>query len=393
MSEQSLDPRDVFPDSFAELLGRAVKTCLYLDSVREAADAAAKQFVKNPVFEGRTRLIIVGSGDSLFSARSAVQALRRWTGFDVETRTSIEFARYDAPLLTERDVLVAVSNSGSSSRTREGITMAKARSVPTVGITGSETGPLAQAADVILVRRTDPFNEPHEEIRRGFLHMAEFVTAYYAVMSFGVALGVQRGVLSAEEGGAWHERMRRAIESIGPTAEALEPQVVEFLADYPDLDTVWVLGAGPCRGCAEYSAAKFHEQVPLNGIPQDLEEWAHLQYFLTREWKKRAPIIVLAPEGNALDRAEELLIGIRESGGTALAVTNSADALSNADRVMRIPSPTEELITPFTFHLPCQLMTMHLAKARGVLPTPLRRSDDFWLIRGGATRANADGLK
>lgn len=393
-SPETSKPGQPFPERFADLLADAVADSLDFRLIEKAAREAAEQFMAGDRTKASRRLFLVGSGDSLFAALSALPALRRWTGLIVEARTSIEFSRYEIPVVQDGDVLVAVSNSGGSSRTREGVLLAKERGLPTVGVTGSSDGPLAQSADIVLHRPVQAYSGAPEIVRRALLHTSEFLAALAALYTFGLNLGVARGQIAASMRDETISELRGAVASLGTIAAASEPAVVEFLNGVPDLDTVFVLGAGPNRGCAEYCAAKFHEQVPINGVPQDLEEWAHLQYFLTYfSWRSRGPIVVLAPEGNALDRAREIVTGIRSAGGRSLLVTNSTERFEDAELTFRIEKPADELLTPATFHIPCQLMTLHLARLRGVNPTPLRRRDDFWLIRKGNVLSSRADLK
>ena len=55
-------------------------------------------------------------------------------------------------LLEPPDLVVSISNSGSSSRARETVLLAKRRGIPALGVTGSLTGPLAQQADLLVHR-------------------------------------------------------------------------------------------------------------------------------------------------------------------------------------------------------------------------------------------------
>jgi hypothetical protein len=42
--------------------------------------------------------------------------------------------------------------------------------------------------------------------------------------------------------------------------------------------------------------------------------------------------------------------------------------------------------------VPAQLLVLHLARLAAVPVTPLRRQDDYWLIRKGAVRETSRGL-
>ena len=51
-----------------------------------------------------------------------------------------------------------------------------------------------------------------------------------------------------------------------------------------------------------------------------------------------------------------------------------------------------ELLTPLLYHVPVQLLVLHFARLVGVDPTPIRRVDDYELIRGGIVRDRMEGL-
>jgi hypothetical protein len=51
-----------------------------------------------------------------------------------------------------------------------------------------------------------------------------------------------------------------------------------------------------------------------------------------------------------------------------------------------------ELLTPVIYHVPVQLLVLHLARLGGVPLIPLRRQDDYWLIRGGGVRTTTVDL-
>ena len=376
------------PIRYAELLGAAVSECPDWTYIETNAREAAGRFHADHRTTQCSRLYLVGSGDSLFAARSILPAFRRWTGLYIEDRTSIEFSRYEVQLLGAGDVVLAISNSGRSSRTRECILLAKERKIPTFGVTGSLDGPLASSVDFILHRPVRGFPNAPEDIRRGFLHAAEYLAAMYALYMFGLELGLIRGKINNQQKNRWSSQLRETISAVGTIAAGLEESVIAFVERHSTLENIWVIGAGPNRGTAEYSAAKFHEQVPINGVPQDLEEWAHLQYFLTLDWKKKSVVVVLAPEGNIFDRAMEVLTGIENAKGTSVLVTNSSNSFKGSDWVFPVSFPIDELLTPMIFHVPCQLMTFHWARIRGVRPTPLRRRDNFWLIREGVIRSS-----
>ena len=390
MSNDSNDPRT--NGSFASDCREPLATLLDYRSLVATIDDGLDGALTEPWLKDARRLVLAGSGDSLFAARSVLPALRRWSGIGAEVMTGIEFARYETPLLEPGDVLVAISNSGGSSRTREAVALTRDRGIPVLGITGSLDGPLAGMVDRTLHRPVRSAGFDTAGHRRAIVHMAEYFATLRALYGLALRLGVARGRLSprgADELRAAIDGAVAAVPEVAANAETDARALAERL-HARGTDTVWVLGAGPNRGTAEYCAAKFHEQVPLNGVPQDLEEWAHLQYFLTLTWGERGLVLVLAPPGNARDRAEEVVAGIARAGGVAVTIGpgNPAGARDRLEVATALP----ELLTPLHFHVPVQLLVLHLARLVGVDPTPIRRVDDYELIRGGIVRERVEGL-
>jgi glucosamine--fructose-6-phosphate aminotransferase (isomerizing) len=382
-----------YPQRFAEELAGTVRRGLDCRVLRAALRPAIEDLLGDPRAGRPGRLLFTGSGDSLFAATAALPALRRWSGRPIEVLSSIELARYEAPLLGRDDVVLAVSNSGNSSRTREAVLLSRERAGLTVGVTGSATGPLAGLADRVLHRPVRPLDSADPAHARVYLHLVEYVATLVALYEVGLALGHRTGRLSDGETAEWSARLDAAVCAIPDAGRAVEPAVAALAEELRGADTVWVIGAGPNRGTAQYAAAKFHEQLPWNGVAQDLEEWAHLQYFLTLQWKARSVVVVLAPPGNALDRAEELVEGIAGAGGRAVVVGHPAHGrFPKAHTRLDVPGETPELLTPLTYHVPTQLLVLHLARLAAVPVTPLRRQDDYWLIRKGAVRENSSGL-
>jgi glucosamine--fructose-6-phosphate aminotransferase (isomerizing) len=339
------------------------------------------------------RIVIGGSGDSWFSALSVAPAFRRWTGVMTEARTAMELARYEIPLLGPEDLVISVSNSGSSSRAREAVLLAKSRGCPTLGVTGSLTGPLAQQADRIIHRPVKEQFDIPPEYGRCFLNMAEWIAVLYALYVFGLELGVKRCRIDRAAATAELDSLERAIARIPEISAAIEPGIVALAAELDGIDTIWAIGAGPSRGTAQYCAAKFHEQMPINGVCTDLEEWAHLEYFLTLDWGKRGVVMVIAPPGNSLDRAQEMVTGITGAGGRAIVVTESLDAaFPDAAARFDIGGGTDEFLSPMIYHLPAQLLVLHMAQRAGITHIPLKRHDGAFLIAKGLVRDSAQGL-
>jgi len=379
--------------TFASDFSYAVDHSLDLPRLRSVVGEHVAAAMLDDRITQAERILIGGSGDSLLGAISAAPAFRRWTGVPTEAKTAIELARYETPLLTPRDLVIGISNSGSSSRARETVLLAKDRGATTLGITGSLTGALARQADRVVHRPVSEVPALPAHYGRCFLNFTEYLAVLYALYAFALALGVKRGRISAAAQSTQLAEIERAISAQAQIAARIEPGIVAIAKELDGIDTIWAIGAGPSRGTAQYSAAKFHEQMPINGIGGDLEEWAHLEYFLTLEWGRRSVVMVIAPPGNSLDRAQEIVQGIGDAGGRAIIVNaGAAVAFPPAFARVDLGYDADEWLSPLIYHLPAQLLVLHMAALAGVDHIPRRRVDGTWLIAKGIVRETAKDL-
>jgi glucosamine--fructose-6-phosphate aminotransferase (isomerizing) len=379
--------------TFAADIALAVTRSVDLPTLRRVVSEHVAAAVRDPRVVGAKRIVLGGSGDSLFAAVGVAHAFRRWSGLPTEARTAMELARYDSVLLGPNDLVISISNSGSSSRAREVVLLAKDRGAPTLGVTGSLSGALARQADLVVHRPVIEDIGLPSHYGRCLLNFAEYMAVLYALYALALAIGVRNGHITAATQAEQLKRIEQAIEAQGAIAKRVEPAVAALCEQLGDIDTIWAIGAGPSQGTAQYSAAKFHEQMPINGIARDLEEWAHLEYFLTLKWGARSVVIVLAPSGNSLDRAQEMVRGIGTAGGRAI-VIHAARELTFPEAFLSIDLGYEidEWLSPLIYHLPAQLLVLHMAARVGVPHIPMRRHDDTWLIAKGIVRNSAQGL-
>ena len=379
--------------TFAPDASYAINHSLDLPRLRSVVGEHVAAAVRDERIVRSERILIGGSGDSLFAALSVAPAFRRWTGIATEAKTAMELARYETALLTPRDLVISVSNSGSSSRARETVLLAKDRGATTLGVTGSLTGALARQADLLVHRPVSEVPDLPAHYGRCFLNLTEYLAVLYALYAFALALGVKHGRITAAVQAAQLAEIERAIAAQADIAARIEPGIIALAKELDGIDTIWAIGAGPSRGTAQYSAAKFHEQMPINGIGGDLEEWAHLEYFLTLKWGRRSVVMVIAPPGNSLDRAQEMVQGIGDAGGRAIVVNAGSEiAFPPAFARVDLGYSIEEWLSPLIYHLPAQLLVLHMAARAGIDHIPRRRVDGTWLIAKGIVRETAKDL-
>lgn len=358
------------------------------------------------------KVYLTGCGDSYFAALSARLFYDQVVGVPIEPVEGMEFSRYVAPYALSDDALVIViSNSGRASRTVEAAIQSRRRGATTIAATAYADRPLAQEADAAIlgslpnVRATlanletavsdgalsgDAWDlsEPGaaQQLARtigigdSFQLLMLGLGAYYAsvliLYLIGLRLALLRGRLAVAEAEQLKIRLADSIDDVMTTADLLREPVNGLAQTFRDHDTFLFLGSGPSYATALLSAAKLFEQPHLNGVPQQLEEWAHQQFFFTRPGGP--PIFVVVPPGASRDRALEQIEGSRQVGATVVAICDAEDEeiIGLADHALPIScrrpaalsSVTAEALSPLTYVVPGQLFAFAMLEVRGQPP-------------------------
>jgi glucosamine--fructose-6-phosphate aminotransferase (isomerizing) len=301
---------------------------------------------------------------------------------------ALECGRYAAARFGPDVLVLGISNSGKTSRVLESIALAARAGATTLALTGAAGSPLERVAGVGVVRPIVGAGGREGPTVRLERHFGEYIGTLAALFHLALWLGAARGMTSAHD----TREQTEAIQVVAAVAQRLladgPPQVARALEHLGNTDRVFYLGAGPAYGTALFGAAKLMEEVPMCGVPQHLEEWAHLEYFLTMVEGERTRIVVIAPPGDSTDRAVEILQAVREDHGIAVAVTHAHE-----DGVRRAASATIvvdgdvwEGYAPMPYAVPVQLLGIALALHRGQPVVPLSRRDAGRLIRDSAMR-------
>ncbi len=100
------------------------------------------------------RVVLIGLGSSASVAQDAGNKFLR-AGCNAAAYTDTHMQSIAISQMTEEDVLIGISQSGSSKDIVEGMKMARARGVPTLSITSKERSPLVRQSDVVLLTDTE----------------------------------------------------------------------------------------------------------------------------------------------------------------------------------------------------------------------------------------------
>jgi len=317
----------------------------------------------------------------------------------------MQFSRYLVEYVPEKSLVVGVSNGGRVSRTIEAVVRARKRGIPTIAATGYSDRQLAQEADAVIVGNLPNVREAMDALKKAvetgklsqddlqlskpgaaervaeslgiggganlvLLSLAAYLSSIVTLYLIGFRIAELRGTLSTAEVATLKQEMLKFAEVLYRTTSANMSKSKGLAEALKEFDSFLILGSGPSYATALVSAAKLFELPQLNGVPQELEEWGHQQFFFTRPGK--SVIFVIVPPGNSRDRAIEQINGMKALGARVIAVCEAGDdeILSLVDDAMLIQGNMLEEFTPLAYVVPGQLFAFSTLHLRGQPPIP-----------------------
>ncbi len=262
--------------------------------------------------------------------------------------------RYREPILDERGLVLAVSQSGETADTLAAVEVAREHSVPTAAICNVVDSSIARRSSAVLYTHAGP------EI--SVASTKAFVTQLTALLLFAIFLGRRRGTLAAENA---REIIGQLLHLPGPLREALAlSEEIDHLArHYVKADNFLYVGRGLNYPIALEGALKLKELSYIHAEGYPAGELKHGPIALISE---TMPVVVLLPKNGSFAKTLSNMKEVESRGAQILAVTDSDDAaLAEIARdVIRVPT-VHPLLMPIALSVPLQLLSYHVAVQRG----------------------------
>lgn len=329
------------------------------------------------------RVYITGCGDSYLAGLACRDLFVKYAKIHVEVYQAIEFSRYVCPNeVDDKAVVLSISSSGRVARTIECALRAKEKKAVSIGVTRDPESRLAKTAnEKIVVQIPDVVG-----VAPG---TQSYIASQLAIISFAIALGKERGVLTQEEADQIFDYIAEMGPAMKQTVEANFDLIKKYVQAYTEeenpnrIKIFHILGSGPNWGTAQFGSMKLLEASGFDSVPQGIEEWAHTQYFTT---KPGTHVIVLAPKGESRDRALEVLQAVGVMDGKKIVIgEESDDELARAADIYFPIVGMENIKEEFTqliYPIPLELIALHISDALGITPfefesKPWRKTENF----------------
>jgi glucosamine--fructose-6-phosphate aminotransferase (isomerizing) len=282
-----------------------------------------------------------------------------------EAHNAMTFSRYGAEFVPQTGAaVIGISVSGGVTRTIEGVLRAAKRGARTFAITSANTTPIAKAAQQMLTTKApDVPNAAGVQVPGARSYFSSLVMLY----ACAIAIGEARGHLSNADAAHLRNQLTQCADAADQTLAAADTPARQLAEETLSHQGDFVFcGSGPNYGSALYCAAKMLEATGDAALGQDVEEWAHLQYFAK---VVATPTFLLSVNGRDASRLAE--------------VRTAMEALGR--RVISLPqSSVDEVFSPLITCLPAMLFAAYRAE--------LLREPYFRAFGGGRSIEDGGGI-
>lgn len=304
-------------------------------------------------FLNADRIIIVACGTSWHAGLVAEYIFEDLARIPVEVEYASEF-RYRNPIITEKDVVIAISQSGETADTLAAIKLAKSKGAFVFGVCNVVGSSIAREAHAGAYTHAGP------EI--GVASTKAFTTQITVLTLIALRLSRAKGTISSSD----YRHHLIELELIpDKVKKALESDdYVKTIAEiYKDVHNFLYLGRGYNFPVALEGALKLKEISYIHAEGYPAAEMKHGPIALIDE---NMPIVVIATKKGHYEKVVSNIQEIKSRKGKIIGIVTEGDTQVKelADHVIEVPETIESL-SPLLTTIPLQLLSYHIALMLG----------------------------
>jgi len=304
-------------------------------------------------FLNANRIIIVACGTSWHAGLVAEYLFEDLARIPVEVEYASEF-RYRNPIITEKDIVIAISQSGETADTLAAVKLAKEKGAFVFGV--------CNVVGSSIARETHAGSYTHAGPEIGVASTKAFTTQITILSLIALKLGKANGNLSNTRYYAYLQEMELIPQKVATLLQKND-EVKHIASVYKDAPNCLYLGRGYNFPVALEGALKLKEISYIHAEGYPAAEMKHGPIALIDE---NMPIVVIATNKGHYEKVVSNIQEIKSRKGKIIAIVTEGDTQVKeiADHVIEIPE-TEEMFTPLLTTIPLQLLSYHIAVMLG----------------------------
>ncbi|WP_374166287.1 glutamine--fructose-6-phosphate transaminase (isomerizing) [Arcticibacter sp. MXS-1] len=299
------------------------------------------------------RIIIIACGTSWHAGLVGEYLIEEYARIPVEVEYASEF-RYRNPIISEKDIVIAISQSGETADTMAAIELAKEKGATIFGICN------VVGSSIPRITHAGVYTHAGPEI--GVASTKAFTAQVSVLTLMALYIAQQRGTINQgqlvnmltelEEIPALVEKCLKADERIRDIADKLK-----------DSRNSLFLGRGSGFPVALEGALKLKEISYIHAEGYPAAEMKHGPIALIDE---DMPVIFIATKNSSYEKVISNIQEVKARKGKVIAIVTEGDkeVKKMADYIIEIPDSNEAYL-PLLATIPLQLLAYHIAVLRG----------------------------
>ncbi|MFK7782876.1 glutamine--fructose-6-phosphate transaminase (isomerizing), partial [Psychroserpens sp.] len=300
-------------------------------------------------FLNANRIIVVACGTSWHAGLVSEYIFEDLARIPVEVEYASEF-RYRNPVITDKDVVIAISQSGETADTLAAIKLAKSRGAFVFGV--------CNVVGSSIARETDAGAYTHAGPEIGVASTKAFTTQITVLTLIALRLARAKGTISSSEFRQHMIELELIPEKVKKSLES-DAYVKTIAEIYKDASNFLYLGRGYNFPVALEGALKLKEISYIHAEGYPAAEMKHGPIALIDE---NMPIVVIATKKGHYEKVVSNIQEIKSRKGKIIGIVTEGDeqVKALADHVIEVPETIESL-TPLLTTIPLQLLSYHIA--------------------------------
>lgn len=313
--------------------------------------------IPESVLRGVDKMVIIACGTASYAGMVARYAIEHWCRIPVEVELASEF-RYRDPVVNEKTLVVAISQSGETMDTIMAIRHAREQGAKVIAIVNTPGSTISRESDAVLLTHAGP------EI--AVASTKAFTAQVAATFILGLYLAQVRGNKYVDEIQDYLEKLERVPEKIQWVLDRAE-SVRQFARTMADTTSVLYLGRHVGFPVALEGALKLKELCYIHAEGFAAGELKHGPIALVDQGQ---PVIIVVPTPRRPELHNKVVSNIQEvraRGALTIVVAEEGDTSVDeyAEVVFRVP-PTPTLYMPLLTVVPLQIFACELATVKGL---------------------------
>ena len=304
-------------------------------------------------FLNADRIIIVACGTSWHAGLVAEYIFEDLARIPVEVEYASEF-RYRNPVITEKDVVISISQSGETADTLAAIKLAKSKGAFVFGV--------CNVVGSSIARETDAGAYTHAGPEIGVASTKAFTTQITILTLIALRLARAKGTMSSSDFRLYLMELEMIPEKVKKALES-EEHIKKIAEIYKNSRNFLYLGRGYNFPVALEGALKLKEISYIHAEGYPAAEMKHGPIALIDE---NMPIVIIATKKGHYEKVVSNIQEIKSRKGKIIGIVTEGDTHVRelADYVIEVPE-TLEALSPLLTTIPLQLLSYHIAVMLG----------------------------